>query len=115
MCGVASGGNRVTADRLGQLCNVERMRHTLGEFGDGMGMHLEGPEKLCNWLKRRLAEKGGIRRERSAAYLGENVWHCNHRAYPVGNPSSNPCNCYSIRGNSVASAELCTSCNRIMN
>ena len=70
MCGVASGGNRVTADRLRQLCNVERMQHTLGDFGDRTGTQLDGLEGLRGWLKRRFAAKAWARPRAVARLLG---------------------------------------------
>ncbi len=38
-----------------------------------------GLEGFWGYLKRRLAAKGGIRRERLPLYLAEYVWRYNHR------------------------------------
>jgi transposase-like protein len=38
-----------------------------------------GPHRFWGYLKRRLAAKGGIRRERLPLYLAECVWRYNHR------------------------------------
>lgn len=35
--------------------------------------------RLSPYLKRKLASKGGIRREKLPLYLGEYVWRYNHR------------------------------------
>ncbi len=53
--------------------------HGLGEFSDGHGSHINGLEGFWGYLKRRLAAKGGIRRERLPLYLAEYVWRYNHR------------------------------------
>ena len=43
------------------------------------GSHVNGLEGFWGYLKRRLAAKGGIRRERLPLYLAEYVWRYNHR------------------------------------
>ncbi len=43
------------------------------------GVHINGLEGFWGYLKRQLASKGGIRRERLSLYLGEYVWRYNHR------------------------------------
>lgn len=41
--------------------------------------HINGLEGFWGYLKRKLAAKGGIRRERLHLYLAEYVWRYNHR------------------------------------
>ena len=53
--------------------------HGKGEFSDTKGTHINGLEGFWGYLKRKLAAKGGIRRERLPLYLGEYVWRYNHR------------------------------------
>jgi len=66
--GVASGGY------------VHRLvEHGKGEFSDKRGSHINGMEGFWGYLKRNLAAKGGIRRERLPLYLAEYVWRFNHR------------------------------------
>ena len=43
------------------------------------GNHINGLEGFWGYLKRKLAAKGGIRKERLRFYLGEYVWRYNHR------------------------------------
>jgi transposase len=43
------------------------------------GSHVKGLEGFWGYLKRWLAAKGGIRRERLPLYLAEYVWRYNHR------------------------------------
>lgn len=50
---------------------------------DRHGSHINGLEGFWGYLKRRLASKGGIRRERLSLYLAEYVWRYNHRGLPV--------------------------------
>ena len=52
-------------------------------FSDCHGSHINGLEGFWGYLKRRLASKGGIRRERLSLYLAEYVWRYNHRSLPV--------------------------------
>jgi transposase len=59
---------------------VEHGKH---EYSDGKGNHINGLEGFWGYLKRRLAAKGGIRRERLPLYLAEYVWRYNHRSYSV--------------------------------
>ncbi len=56
--------------------------HSEGEYSDQRGGHINGLEGFWGYLKRRLAAKGGIRRERLPLYVGEYVWRYNHRALP---------------------------------
>jgi transposase-like protein len=44
-----------------------------------MGNHINGLEGFWGYLKRKLASKGGVRREKLPLYLGEYVWRYNHR------------------------------------
>ena len=41
-------------------------------------------------MKRQLAAKGGIRRERLGLYLAEYVWRYNHRKLPVSERAKKP-------------------------
>ena len=50
-----------------------------GEYSDGKGNHINGLEGFWGYLKRRLAAKGRIRKERLPLYLAEYVWSYNHR------------------------------------
>lgn len=52
-------------------------------FSDQKGGHVNGMEGFWGYLKRRLAAKGGIRRERLPLYLAEYVWRYNHRRLSV--------------------------------
>jgi transposase-like protein len=54
------------------------VHHGKGEYGRGSN-HINGLEGFWGYLKRRLAAKGGIRRERLPIYLAEYVWRFNHR------------------------------------
>lgn len=47
------------------------------------GYHINGLEGFWGYCKRRLAAKGGIRREWLSLYLAEYVWRYNHRRWPV--------------------------------
>jgi transposase len=59
---------------------VHRMvEHGKGEYTNGKGNHINGLEGFWGYLKRRLAAKGGIRKERLPLYLAEYVWRYNHR------------------------------------
>ena len=49
------------------------VKHHKGEYSDGKGNHINGLEGFWGYLKRRLAAKGGIRKERLPLYLGEYV------------------------------------------
>ena len=55
------------------------VKHQEGEYSDSKGNHINGLEGFWGYLKRRLAAKGGIRRERLPLYLAEYVWRYNHR------------------------------------
>jgi transposase len=66
--GVAAGGY------------VHRLVDHSQAFSDRQGSHVNGLEGFWGYLKRRLAAKGGIRRERLPLYLAEYVWRYNHRS-----------------------------------
>lgn len=55
--------------------------HARNEFGRG-DVNSNGMEGFWGVLKRRLKTTGGIRRERLADYLAEEVWRYNHRKLP---------------------------------
>lgn len=55
------------------------VRHEKNEYADSKGYHINGLEGFWGYLKRKLAAKGGIRKERLPIYLGEYVWRYNHR------------------------------------
>lgn len=55
------------------------VEHGKGEYSNGRGTHINGLEGFWGYLKRKLAAKGGIRKERLPLYLGEYVWRYNHR------------------------------------
>ena len=65
--GVAAGGY------------VHRLVDHTQTFSDRHGSHVNGLEGFWGYLKRRLAAKGGVRRERLPLYLVEYVWRYNHR------------------------------------
>ncbi len=56
------------------------VKHCKNEYSDGKGNHINGLEGFWGYLKRRLAAKGGIRRDRLPLYLAEYVWRYNHRS-----------------------------------
>ena len=55
------------------------VKHDQQEYVDAQGNHINGLEGFWGYLKRKLAAKGGIRRERLLLYLAEYVWRYNHR------------------------------------
>ena len=55
------------------------VNHGDREYSDGKGNHINGLEGFWGYLKRKLAAKGSIRREKLYLYLGEYVWRNNHR------------------------------------
>jgi transposase-like protein len=61
---------------------VHRLVDHQKEFAN-KGTHINGLEGFWGYLKRRLAAKGGIRRDRLSLYLGEYVWRYNHRKIPA--------------------------------
>ena len=61
---------------------VHRMvEHGKGEYSDKKGNHINGLEGFWGYLKRKLASKGGVRKERLSLYLGEYVWRYNNRHF----------------------------------
>lgn len=58
------------------------VQHKDGIYSDGRGTHINGLEGFWGYLKRKLASKGGIRREKLPLYLAEYVWRYNHRVDP---------------------------------
>ncbi len=54
------------------------VNHSKGEYSKE-GNHINGLEGFWGYLKRKLASKGGIRRERLNLYLSEYVWRYNNR------------------------------------
>src|SRR4030042_1005357 len=55
------------------------VKHGQKQYSDGKGTHINGLEGFWGFLKRKLADKGGIRRERLPLFLAEYVWRYNHR------------------------------------
>jgi transposase-like protein len=55
------------------------VNHGKRQYSDGKGNHINGLEGFWGYLKRKLASKGGIRREKLPLYLGEYVWRYYHR------------------------------------
>jgi len=55
--------------------------HGKKEYSDGHGNHINGLEGFWGYLKRQLAAKGGVRRDRLPLFLSEYVWRFNHRKY----------------------------------
>lgn len=55
------------------------VNHGEGEYSDKKGTHINGLEGFWGYLKRKLASKGGVRRDKLSLYLGEYVWRYNHR------------------------------------
>jgi transposase-like protein len=48
-------------------------------YSDGNGNHINGLEGFWGFLKRKLASKGGITKQKLPLYLAEYVWRYNHR------------------------------------
>ena len=61
---------------------VHRLIDHQKEFAN-KGVHINGLEGFWGYLKRKLAAKGGIRRDRLGLYLAEYVWRYNHRKLSV--------------------------------
>ena len=55
------------------------VKHDQQEYVDSQGNHINGLEGFWGYMKRKLAAKGGIRRERLPLYLAEYAWRYNHR------------------------------------
>jgi transposase-like protein len=58
------------------------VEHQRKEYVRGKN-HINGLEGFFGYLKRQLASRGGIRRERLPLYLAEYVWRYNNRKLPV--------------------------------
>ena len=79
-------GSIVCSDTLGGYTGIATkgyvhrlVAHGQGQYRSRAGTHINGLEGFWGYLKRRLAAKGGIRRERVPLYLAEYVWRYNHR------------------------------------
>ena len=79
-------GSVVVSDTLSAYTGVAArgyvhrlVRHDHGQYSDRKGGHINGLEGFWGYLKRRLAARGGIRRERLPLFLAEYVWRYNHR------------------------------------
>ena len=59
------------------------VEHGKNEYVSKQGNHINGLEGFWGYLKRKLASKGGIRKERLPLYLAEYVWRYNHRHFTV--------------------------------
>lgn len=59
------------------------VNHKAGTYSDKRGSHINGLEGFWGYLKRGLASRGGIRREKLPLFLGEYVWRYNHRKDPI--------------------------------
>ena len=55
------------------------VNHGTNNYSDKKGTHINGLEGFWGYPKRKLAAKGGIRKERLHLYLGEYVWRYNYR------------------------------------
>lgn len=62
---------------------VHRLVDHHATYSDGRGTHINGLEGFWGYLKRSLASRGGIRREKLPLFLGEFVWRYNHRKQPI--------------------------------
>lgn len=57
------------------------VEHGKKEYVKGKN-HINGLEGFWGYLKRKLADKGGVRREQLYLFLGEYVWRYNYRQMP---------------------------------
>jgi transposase-like protein len=55
------------------------VNHGEKQYSDGKGNHINGLEGFWGFLKRKLASKGGITKQKLPLYLAEYVWRYNHR------------------------------------
>lgn len=55
------------------------VNHGEKEYSDRKGNHINGLEGFWGFLKRKLASKGGITKQKLPLYLAEYVWRYNHR------------------------------------
>ena len=67
---------------------VHRLVDHHATYSDGKGTHINGLEGFWGYLKRSLASRGGIRREKLSLFLGEFVWRYNHRKQPISTKRS---------------------------
>ena len=59
------------------------VNHGEGEYSDGNGNHINGLEGFWGYLKRKLAARGGIRKEKLPLFLAEYVWRYNFRKLSI--------------------------------
>jgi transposase-like protein len=64
------------------------VNHNKKEYSNKRGSHINGLEGFWGYLKRKLAAKGGIRKEKLPLYLGEHVWRYNHKNQNFKNQES---------------------------
>lgn len=83
-------GSIVHSDTFGSYTGIAAMGylhrlvdHGRQQYSDRAGTHINGLEGFWGYLKRRLAAKGGIRRERLPLYLADYVWRYNHRGLTI--------------------------------
>ena len=62
---------------------VHRLVDHHATYSDGKGTHINGLEGFWGYLKRSLASRGGIRREKLPLFLAEYVWRYNHRKQSI--------------------------------
>ena len=62
---------------------VHRLVDHHATYSDGKGTHINGLEGFWGYLKRNLASRGGIRREKLPLFLAEYVWRYNHRKQSI--------------------------------
>ncbi|MBM3926536.1 MAG: IS1595 family transposase [SAR202 cluster bacterium] len=60
-------------------------------FADAKGGHVNSLKSFWGYLKRRLSNKGGIRRERLPLYIGESIWRYNNRGLSIPEQVKNCC------------------------
>jgi transposase-like protein len=58
------------------------VNHGEKQYSNGKGNHINGLEGFWGFLKRKLASKGGITKQKLPLYLVEYVWRYNHRNDP---------------------------------
>jgi len=80
------------------------VEHGKGKYSDKEESHINGLEGFWGYLKRRLAAKGGIRKERLPLYLAEYVWRYDHRSMSVHEKTDN---ILSLLRNMVLSKKSC--------
>jgi hypothetical protein len=55
------------------------VNHGEKQYSGGKGNHINGLEGFWGFLKRKLASKGGITKQKLPLYLAEYIWRYNHR------------------------------------